>query len=572
MAKVLTVEMGASLIRFCEVDYKAKNPKVYRKFTVTTPEDTQREDSLTINEELVDAIKTAMSQNRVGTKQLVFVLNSTKIASNEVVIPFVKENRVADVIRSNASDFFPVDLNQYELGHCITDTIENNNKKQYKVMVYAVPKSLIDSYRNLASLLGCTITAFDYSGNSIYQLVKDVETEGTQMIVKLDEMSSNVTILKNQVVVLQRNITYGINDLVEPIRKAEICKTNTYEEALEILCQKNCLEAKATDSENGLQIEDLDHPSDLSEGVQREIAVSMKALASALSRVTDFYHSRVAEAPIDRIYIAGIGGDVLGLPEYVESLINVPVEALTDVSHYNIERDFKDEYIGRYLSCLGAAIAPVGFVSEDANRKVQLVSSNKEKETQTVCMLLFIGGIAIAVVLAVISIVNLSLAKKENEKLNNRIAELEPVKQIYQDYLQQQYTYDKLNYMYGSTVTPNENFITFLEEMEEKMPSSLNVQAMTASEEGISLSATVADKKSAAMLIQQFRTFDSIADVSVTSITDSGAVQGTEATDVEGMVSFSVNLTYHTTAEEPEEAPAEEQTEEAVEDEAADVE
>ena len=38
MAKVLCAEIGHSVIKICEMEYKAKNPKVYRCFEIPIPE------------------------------------------------------------------------------------------------------------------------------------------------------------------------------------------------------------------------------------------------------------------------------------------------------------------------------------------------------------------------------------------------------------------------------------------------------------------------------------------------------------------------------------------------------
>ena len=37
MAKVLSIELGQSIIKMCEVDYKVKNPKVYSYMELGTP-------------------------------------------------------------------------------------------------------------------------------------------------------------------------------------------------------------------------------------------------------------------------------------------------------------------------------------------------------------------------------------------------------------------------------------------------------------------------------------------------------------------------------------------------------
>ena len=514
MAKVLSVEIGMSLIYMCEVDYKSPNPRVYKWTTVQTPENTVREDGIVVNEELISAMKEGISAAGIRTKKMVFTMSSPKIASRDAVIPFVKENKIASVIRTNASDFFPVDMEQYELGHSI-EGIQENEKgiKQYRVHVLAVPKIIIERYYELAKALGGTIEALDYSGNSIFQMVQDKCETGVKMVVKMGERTTIITILRDSAIAMQRMIPYGIDEAVSSVMNAVPERNLTYMQALNLL-----LQGKAD--------------------------ASLSYLANGISRVVDYYNSRNTELPIELAYVTGIGGECDGMAEFLESALDLPVRVLRDLEVFRLEKDFKGESFGRYLTCIGASMAPLGFLGERAEKSKKIESTVQEGDMKRVSILVGAGGVLIALVLALVSGINVSNVRRENSRLQQRVAELEPVKEIYRSYLQQQYTYTKLNYLYDSTVLPDENLVEFIEELEEKMPASLNVQSFTAGKEGVNMSLTVEDKQEAAKLIQQLRSFETISSISVSGISDSGAVMKGEPVEQEGKVSFSVALTY----------------------------
>lgn len=514
MAKVLSVEIGMSLIYMCEVDYKSPNPRVYKWTTVQTPENTVREDGIVVNEELISVMKEGISAAGIRTKKMVFTMSSPKIASRDAVIPFVKENKIANVIRTNASDFFPVDMDQYELGHSI-EGIQENEKgiKQYRVHVLAVPKTIIEKYYELAKALGGTIEALDYSGNSIFQMVQDKCETGVKMVVKMGERTTIITILRDSAIAMQRMIPYGIDEAVSSVMNAAPERNLTYMQALNLL-----LQGKAD--------------------------ASLSYLANGILRVVDYYNSRNAEQPVELTYVTGIGGECDGMAEFLESALDLPVRVLRDLEAFRLEKDFKGESFGRYLTCIGASMAPLGFLGERAEKSKKIESTVQEGDMKRVSILAGVGGVLIALVLALVSGINVSNVRQENNRLQQRVAELEPVKEIYHAYLQQQYTYTKLNYLYDSTVLPDENLVEFIEELEEKMPASLNVQSFTAGKEGVNMSLTVEDKQEAAKLIQQLRSFETISTISVSGISDSGAVMKGEPVEQEGKVSFSVALTY----------------------------
>jgi len=288
--------------------------------------------------------------------------------------------------------------------------------------------------------------------------------------------------------------------------------------------------------------------------LQEEIEQSLSYLVGGISRVVDYY-SRSGGAPIEKAYLTGMGEDFLGLAELISKNTEISLTPLTQMEGLQLDKYFKDASFGEYITCIGAAIAPIGFVGEKESKKGSMDVLPKSQDMDKIAILVMAGGILIAAVLILTSTLSLQSAQKENKRLKTRIEELQPAKLIQEQYLQQKYTYDKLNYFYNSTITPNEELVEFIEEMEEKMPSSLNVQSFAADLEGVTISLTVSDKSEAAKLIQQFRSFESVGSVAVSSITDSGAVMEGEPLEEEPKVSFSITVSYKGNDAEAPEAP-----------------
>lgn len=76
----------------------------------------------------------------------------------------------------------------------------------------AVPNALLNSYYQLAQMCGWEIECFDYSSNSLYQILRDEKSEKVTMVIKIDENSTIVTVLSAGKVLLQRTVAYGVQD------------------------------------------------------------------------------------------------------------------------------------------------------------------------------------------------------------------------------------------------------------------------------------------------------------------------------------------------------------------------
>lgn len=547
MPKILGIEIGSSKIRICEEDYKTKTPKVYNAVSIGTPEGTVNDGLLDVTEELTAVIRSALAEHNIKTKQVVFTLNSTKIASREIVIPYMKENKVKDMVAANASDYFPVDLSQYEVGHIITGVIDGDNgTKQYKVQVLAVPQNILTGYYQLAKTLGLSVVSFDYSGNSIYQLVRRQCDTGVQMVVKVDENSSMITILQDQIVVLQRTVAYGAEDAVIAVTGMEEYGKPSYEEAVSRLQSEDCME-------------------------DEDVAQSLSFLIGGISRVVDYF-ARNNNVSIDKAYVSGFGGSFVGLSELLSKALELPAEPLKDIKGTQLVRYFKDQNFGEFLTCIGAAIAPIGLLSEREKDKKSMSLLPGEEDMFKVCILVAAACVIGAVALFAVSFLRYRTAAQEQTRLEDRIEDLADAETVYKEFLQQRYTYTKLSYFMASTVTFNEQLVDFIREMQEKMPSSLNVQSFAASMDGVTMSVTVADKKDAAKMIQQFRTFESVASVEVQALTDSNAVMDGQVIEEEPKVSFSISVMYKGMGQDNAapviEEPAAEQTTDATSDEA----
>lgn len=519
MAKVLAIEISASRIRICEEDYKTKNPKVHKTVSIKTPEGAVNDGMIESSDELVSVMKAALAENKIKTKQVVFSLNSAKIANREVVIPFVKENKLPDVIRANASDYFPIDLEQYELGHSIISTAENEKgMKQYKCLVIAVPKSMIASYQQLAASLGCSVTAFDYSGNSIYQIVRRKCETGVQMIIKVDENSTVILVLTNQAIALQRAVAYGVEDAIFRVMEMDKHRRPDYEGALGLMRENNCL-------------------------LDEEVSQALNYLTGGISRVLDFYYRNGGE-PIEQIWLTGLGGDVWGLAEVISNAIDMQVDALKEIRGFQLAQHFAGRSFGEYITCIGAAIAPLGLMGDKDKKKGSVEVLPNEKGMNAVAGLIFAGGLIVGGTLIATSTLALKAVQEENARLQERKAQLADAENVYRAYLQQEYTYNKLCYFRDSTVTPNEGLVAFLEELENKMPSSVQVQTFSANLEKVTMNLSVEDKDEAAKVIQQLREFDTVSSVATSGIRDTGAVMEGEPIEEEPRVSFSVEITY----------------------------
>lgn len=550
--RVLSIEIGNSFTKICEIDYKVKKPKVYKVLTVETPEDVVVDGMLQPTQEYADHLVSALGTNGIRTKRVIFTISSTRVASREVQIPNVKANKIEALVKTNANDYFPVDLTQYEIGHYLAGGLTEEGK--LRVMALAVPKALLNSYYQLAQMCGWEVECFDYSSNSLYQILRDEKTETVTMMIKIDENNTIVTVLSAGKVLLQRTVAYGVQDAIETMITSGVYAVNDPMSAVERFQKKTCLnrvlhQGDKLWEENAGRWEDEDAGNVEVTAARQKITSSLETLIVGVSRVIDFYDSRNGDNPIQKTFVTGLGGSFSGMSKLFTNCLERKVHTLSDMEDkIGMSKAIRSTRPAAYISCLGAVLAPVGLIDKSQQKaKGMTVVSGTNYTFVSVAVLVL--GVILSIAMAVTSLTRYFGTVAENVALQARVEELQPAQAVYNDYLATAAQYDKYQYLYEYTENPNENLVEFINELEQILPSSFWTNSFSSDMEGISMSVTVEGKAAAARTILNIRNMESIEDVQISNITDAQNELG------ESAVTFSITGTYadiHADSEEAE--------------------
>ena len=532
MARILSIEAEASQIRVAEVEVRGKKGRIYNCFCIPAPqgavEDGQIRDTKTLGENL----KAELSQRKIKTKKVYFATGSTRIASREVRIPFVKANRIQSIVEANATDYFPIDVSKYVLSYSVVDVESQKSEdgkeetKQYHLMVYAAPKAISAAYSEFAENAGLTMTGITCTGDSIYHSVKDEYAKGTHILVKVEYTGTSITVIRDGELTLQRNINYGADSAAETVRAfPEFGDRLDANEALDVLCSRKCINPFLDMESFDEEISDEDRKL---ETARAEVTESLRYLIGNISRIMDYYISRHTDTNFDSIVCCGLGAQVKGLMQLLTNELGQQVDVLQEFKNFALPAggDAQEAYL--YAAVLSPGTSGVNLMDK-VNRK-----KNEKKETLSGAIIICVVGTVAGVVLTAAGYANRIYQQHEQERLNQRISEESSIEEIYSAYTNAKAQYDNYQNMYQYTNTPNEGLKTFIEELEEKMPSDITVENFSSTGTQVSFSMRVGSKSAAANTIMQLRTFESLSTVTTTGID--------EAED--GTVSLSVLCTY----------------------------
>jgi len=533
---ILCIEIGPYVTRVIESDYKVKNPKVQNYFSFETPDGTVGDGSVQVTPDFIAEMKKGMTEKRIHCKKAIFVVNSVRIANRDISLPLVKDNKIHDLLMANASEYFPVDLQQYQLIHHILE--KNNKEKKLLLSVVAVPKDIIASYHKLASELGVEMEGLDYAGNSMAEGMKRELKTDLKVAIKIDEMASILTIINGDKIELQRNITYGISDAIECVMESSLTDEKaSFADAVELMRRKTLLFRNLDDEE--VEEDVVDESEENNEDLwllRRDATESLRGLVGNIGRILDYYAGQHQNVTIEQIFLLGLGADISRLSKLLTNELNIKVKPM-DFSVMTLSKRGDESFRpAEYFCCIGAVYNPmkINYAEMGTGGK------GAKKEINTIANAAMVFGVCVVISVGLAGFGHMAESAQVDIK-NQLITEkesLQPAQVIYDNYVAAKTQYDDLQNMYNCTRTANDGLLNFLEEMEMNMPSEIVVSGFSAGESGVTMSVAVDSKEAAADVMDKIRLFTSLS-----SFTPSGIVQN-DNEEEDSKVNFSITAVY----------------------------
>ena len=495
--KVLTVEITNESITIIEVSPSIKKQtNVHNALIFETPEDAYEDGALRDVEKLASAIREQLDANGITNKNVIFILSSSKVVNREVLIPEVKENKVKGIVDANASEYFPVNIEDYVVSHSILEHVVNEDKsKQLKLMVVAAPLTMVKSYYELGSMLGLNVQSIDYVGNSMLQLIKtQTSATMTTMVIQLGSESTILNIVKGDTLLLQRTVPYGTNAVVT-----------------EVMDEKD---VDATTAMTLLQNERLitvDFDDNAATG-------AFRYLINNIGRVIDYYVTKNPDKPIDDVFLTGDGALIRGIDGLFKIQLNIQTRIMDSL--YNVKFDPQIDlkiYNPVYLIApIGAAFAPMGFRPTEVKTK----GSASDADLMKYGVAVLVVGVIVAAASIGVTTVMKNNEQAKQASLNAQIAAIADIDQIISDYDAVVAKYKDIKTMYDQTRTLNENFNMLFDDLEKNQPKDVSIQSFNSSDGGVNIGATAKSLDAIAKFIIQLKKIECIDNAFVPSYTE----------------------------------------------------
>lgn len=458
--KVLSIYVGNDAIRVAELQNNNNKTVILSNAAeITTPSGSVNDGYLVDITAIAEAIRTSIFGRGFTAKDVIFTIQSKKIASKEIVVPYMKnEKRMKQILQANSSEYFPMsNATDYVFSYSVLENFSDEEGKKTRVSAVAAPADMSRCYNELARELKFKVASIDFFGNSVIQLLQLQMQEGrTDLVLQVENDVTYVNVMRGKTLILQRNIPHGKNAVINSLMDV---KKISEKDAKTLLSNEALLDQHVTAD---------------------EYAMAVTNLVTGIGKVVEYHRSKNKDDLLQGIKIFGEGSAIAGIEKILERELGAPVEHFETLVGVTIKGQaaLTAEEVLRYLPNIGSVIDPMDLCVTEDNVTGGMGSAEVTKYMIIVFAVVAVGMIAWTTVTLVLN----NQAKKEKARVEAEIEKIKDIEDIANAYENAQAEYNLVKAFDASTHSDNELLLDFILDLEKLMPKDAVISGLSAQE------------------------------------------------------------------------------------------
>jgi type IV pilus assembly protein PilM len=321
------LDIGSGLIKVAVVDHSKKQPELVKVAITPLLADAIVEGEVMDPGIVSDAVRGALSAAGVKSKSVVTAVGGRDVIIKKIQIERVKEAQARELMRWEAEQHVPFDMESVELDFQILDPDAGGDEMQ--VLLVAAKRELIENKLRILTDAGLTPSLVDvdaFALHNAFELSHPDAMQGIVGLVNIGHEVTNINVLDEGVPILTRDITVGTRRFREDLQR-----------------------------ERGLGVDEADQllqGYDRSPHLDAVIESRGEEIAVGVERAAAFLASSARTGQLRAVYTCGGGARIPGLNEALANRLRIRVEQANPLANLKV-RD------GAFGSLVTDEIAPL---------------------------------------------------------------------------------------------------------------------------------------------------------------------------------------------------------------------
>jgi type IV pilus assembly protein PilM len=214
------LDIGSGLIKVAVIDHSKSDPELTRVAVQPVPQDAIVEGEVMDPGVVAEAIQSALTAAGASSKQVVTAVGGRDVIIKKIQIERVKEQQARELMRWEAEQHVPFDMESVELDFQILDP--DAEGLEMSVLLVAAKRELVDSKVRVLTDAGLEPGVVDvdaFALHNAFELNYPDAMSGMVALVNIGHDVTNINILEDGIPILTRDLTLGTRHFGEAMQK-----------------------------------------------------------------------------------------------------------------------------------------------------------------------------------------------------------------------------------------------------------------------------------------------------------------------------------------------------------------
>ncbi|HSX23485.1 MAG TPA: type IV pilus assembly protein PilM, partial [Candidatus Saccharimonadales bacterium] len=281
----------------------------------------------------------------ITTRRVAVAVPAARTFTRTLTLPSLSSSDLAEAVRLETEQYVPVPIEELYVDYVVTKKTE----KEQDLLAVAVPRKIVDSYVQLASILGLEIVAVETTIGAAGRLfLHSEQNDVPTVLIDLGSLSSDITIYDEGLIVTGTVPGGGDSFTAEIAKKLSVSRE----------------EAHVIKTKYGLGMSKKQ--KEITEG----LSPILEQMLKEIRRMIRYYEERSGTTrKIGQIVTMGGGANMPGLSEHMTNALRLPVRTCDPWQHMDFDGLQPPNTIEKslYVTVTGLALMDSREIFTEAN-------------------------------------------------------------------------------------------------------------------------------------------------------------------------------------------------------------
>jgi type IV pilus assembly protein PilM len=299
-----------------QCDTSGKRPRVLGYGSATFDASATEDGVIKKPELIAEATKKMFQQDfhgKLTTRRAAIAIPSYRSFSRSIQLPLLDGNELRQAVELEVEQYIPVPLKDLYVDYTVT----RRKEETMELFAVAVPRIIVDSYLNLAEVMGMEPILIETTTASAARLFSfDTNSDVATVIIDFGSLTADIGIYHNTTLV------------TGTVPAGGLVFTRLIKEKLNV----SDAEAGFIKTKYGISM------SKKQKEISDALAPALQKIVTEIRRMSRYYEERYgSEHTISQVVVLGGGANMPGLGDYLTNVLRMPVRAFNPWNMLNYE-------------------------------------------------------------------------------------------------------------------------------------------------------------------------------------------------------------------------------------------